>query len=155
MLALPAESDGVGFKETLHWDVKEGKFHEDRVMDVQKAICAMLNRTGGTILLGVQDSGNKPVGIARDMVKYKSPDAFQRKVAEAFGVKLKPDPSELVNVGFIEIDGVTLGRIDVRPDRTHHFALQDKVYVRRDGESRELTGPNLAAWAARRSRGEA
>jgi hypothetical protein len=154
MLAIPAENDEVEFKETLHWDGKQGRYHEDRLMDVQKAICAMLNRTGGTILLGVQDTGNKPVGIAKDLEKYKSPDAFQRKIAEPFGAKLKPDPSDLVNVRFVEIDGVTLARVDVRPDRTSHYALLEKVYVRRDGESRELTGPNLAAWAARRLKGE-
>lgn len=154
MLTLPAETDGVEFKETLHWDVNQGKYHDDRLMDVQKAICAMLNRNGGTILLGVQDAGNKPVGIAKDLEKYKSPDAFQRKVAEPFGVKLKPDPSELVTVRFVTIDGITLARVDVRPDRSHHYALQDEVYVRRDGESRRLTGANLAAWAARRSKGE-
>ena len=154
MLALPAENDEVEFKETLHWDVREGKYNDERLMDVQKAICAMLNRNGGTILLGVQDAGNKPVGIAKDIEKYKSPDAFQRKVAEPFGVKLKPDPSELVKVRFLEIDGVTLARVDVRADRVHHYFLQDKLYLRRDGESRELAGPNLAAWATRRSRGE-
>ena len=85
MLTLPAETDELEFKETLHWDVKQGKYHDDRLMDVQKAICAMLNRGGGTILLGVQDAGNKPVGIDKDLVKYKSADAFQRKVAERFG----------------------------------------------------------------------
>lgn len=154
MLALSAESNEVEFKETLHWCIRQAKFHDDRLGDVYKAICAMLNRKGGTILIGVQDVGNKPVGLTHDLGKYKTLDAFQRKISEAFGSKLKPDPSELVQVRFVEIDGVTLARVDVRGDHSHHYSLNDKVYLRRDGESKELNGSNLAAWAARRSKGE-
>ena len=155
LLRKPAEDATLEFKETLWWDVRQATFHNDRVLDVAKAICAMINREGGTILVGVRDEGNAPVGIARDLERLGTPDAFQRKVAEPFGVGLKPDPSDLVRVSFVDLDGVTLARIDVQADRTSMYALNGKVVVRRDGESRVLDGPDLALWWGRRTAGQA
>ena len=154
LLKREAEDATLEFKETLFFDVKLGSFHGDRVMDVAKAICAMLNRDGGTILIGIADVGNAVVGIYRDLDKLETPDRFQRKLAEPFGVKLRPDPSDLVRVRFIPIDGKLVARVDIKPDRTTMYTLNDKVYVRRDGESRELSGVDLALWWARRHIGQ-
>ena len=150
LLRRPAEDATLEFKETLFFDVRLGAVHGDRVLDVAKAICAMLNRDGGTILIGVADAGNSVVGIQRDLEKLETPDRFQRKLAEPFGVKLRPDPSDLVRVRFIPVDGKLVARVDVKPDRTTMYTLSDKVFVRRDGESREISGVDLALWWSRR-----
>lgn len=150
LLKRPAEDITLEFKETLFHDVKLNAVHGDRVIDVAKAICAMLNRDGGTILIGVADIGNEVVGIQRDLDKLETPDKFQRKMAEPFGVKLRPDPSDLVQVRFVPIDGKLVARVDVKSDRNTMYTLNDKVYVRRDGESREMAGVDLAHWWSRR-----
>jgi len=149
LLRRPAEDVKLEFKETLWYDIRQGTVHGDRVIDVSKAICAMLNRDGGTILIGVNDD-NQIVGIERDLEKLETPDKFQRKLQETFGVKLRPDPSDLVRVRFIPIDGKTIARVDVKADRSTMFTLSDKVYVRRDGESREMSAPDAAHWWTRR-----
>lgn len=154
LLRLPAENAKVEFKETLWWDVKQGQYHGDRVLDVAKAICAMVNRDGGTILIGVADQGNRPVGIARDLERLETADKFQRKIAEPFGQKLRPDPSDLVRVKFVDLDGALICRVDVKPDRTTMYHLNNKVYQRRDGESKEIFGTDLAYWWTRRQKGE-
>ncbi|MFI5386697.1 MAG: RNA-binding domain-containing protein [Fimbriimonadales bacterium] len=125
--------------------------------------------TGGTVLIGVQDKGNIPVGIERDLDRLKTPDALQRKVQETFGVKLKPDPSDLVRISFPDVEGVgdttgtvpqthgrdahatlMLAKIEVTGDPRHAYELNGDVYLRRDGESRKLTGNHLTAWWTRR-----
>ena len=154
LLRRPAEDATLEFKETLWWDVKQGQYHGDRVLDIAKAVCAMINRDGGTILIGVADEGNRPIGIKRDLERLETPDKFQRKIAEPFGQKLRPDPSDLVRVKFIDLDGALICRVDVRPDRTTMYHLNDKVYIRRDGESRDVSGTDLAYWWSRRQKGE-
>ncbi len=148
------ESSTLEFKETLWHDVRLNTVHGDRVLDVAKAICAMLNRDGGSVLIGVTDDA-EIVGIERDLEKLETLDKFQRKLQEAFGVKLRPDPTDLVRVRFIPVDGKTICRVDVKPDASMMFTLNDKVYVRRDGASVEMSPMDTALWWARRQKGEA
>lgn len=154
MLLRPRlETSTLEFKETLWHDVRLNTVHGDRVLDVAKAICAMLNRDGGTVLIGVTDDA-EIVGIERDLERLETLDKFQRKLQEAFGVKLRPDPTDLVRVRFIPIDGKTICRVDVKPDASMMFTLNDKVYVRRDGASVEMSPMDTALWWARRQKGE-
>ncbi len=153
LLKRPAEDATLEFKESLWYDVRQDSFQGDHINDVSKAICAMLNRDGGTILIGVADNG-QVVGIERDLSKLETPDRFQRKLQEHFGVRLRPDPTDLVRVRFIPIEGKLVARVDIKPDAASVYSLNDKVYVRRDGESREFAGTDLALWWARRQRQE-
>ena len=148
MLSEP-ESVLVEFKETLWWDVRRDKTEDERLFDVYRAICAMINRDGGTILIGVHDDGTV-VGLERDLSKLKTHDRFQRKVQEAFGTKIKPDPTDLIRITFPTVRGICIARIEVQPDTLHPHFLLDDVYVRRDGESRKLVGADLTSWWTRR-----
>jgi len=62
------------------------------VLDVAKAICAMLNRDGGTILIGVCGRWQSADGIARDLDRLETPDKFQRKLRNRSVSELRPDP---------------------------------------------------------------
>ena len=154
LLRRPAEDTTLEFKETLWYDVRLGTVHGDRLLDLAKAICAMLNREGGTILIGIDDD-NRVVGIERDLEKLQTPDKFQRKLHETFGVKLRPDPSDLVRIRFVAIDGKRIARVDVKSDSATMFTLNDKVYIRRDGASVELGPVDAAHWWSRRQKDEA
>lgn len=157
LLRPKLETAKLEFKETLYYDIRLGTIHGDRVIDVAKAICAMLNREGGTILIGVNDDA-EIVGIERDLAsfgkegKLGTPDQFQRKLAEPFGVKLRPDPTDLIRVRFIPIDGKLVCRVDVTSDKATMFTLNEKVYVRRDGSSVEMSPADTAHWWQRRHR---
>ncbi len=153
LLQKKAEDTTLEFKETLMWDIKQGQYNNERVLDVSKAICAMINRDGGTILIGVADDGNRPIGIGKDLENLKTVDRFQRKLAEPFGQKLSPDPTDLVRVHFEEYRGTLICQVNVKSDRTSMYTLNNKVYVRRDGESREISGRDLALWWSRRQKG--
>lgn len=153
MLRPGIETATLEFKETLWHDVRLGTVHGDHVIDVMKAVSAMLNRDGGTVLIGVDDDA-QIIGIERDLEKLETLDKFQRKFQESFGIKLRPDPSDLVRIRFVEIDGKTIARIDIKPDHSTMFTLNEKVYIRRDGESRELSSVDTALWWQRRQKGE-
>jgi Putative DNA-binding domain len=52
------ESGKLEFKSTLRWDMKAGKTNPAVERASLKTICAFLNATGGTLLIGVRDDGS-------------------------------------------------------------------------------------------------
>src|SRR3546814_7458801 len=60
------ESEELEFKQTLRWDVKEGRVNKDLEAVVVKTVAAFGNSIdGGTLLIGVADSGDA-VGLEQD-----------------------------------------------------------------------------------------
>jgi hypothetical protein len=56
MLDQP-ESEELEFKSSLRWDLKEGKVNKVLEDGVVKAVAALANLRGGTVLIGVTDGG--------------------------------------------------------------------------------------------------
>lgn len=63
------ESSTLEFKSTLRWDVQKSTLNKDLELMVLKTICAFANSNGGTLLIGVQDSGNV-FGIESDYLTF-------------------------------------------------------------------------------------
>jgi hypothetical protein len=90
-------------------------------------------------------------------------------ITNALGDLLRPHPAELVSSPeFIEIDGETILRIEVKPDRASPIPYtspstkpEDKgknlarTHVRIHGTAKALEGQDLINWWDRRKRGEA
>lgn len=78
LIAL-GESATLEFKSTLQWDVIQGKLNKELRFSVLKTIAAFLNSAGGTLIIGVDDSGGI-VGLGRDLqlVKNNSLDGFEQ-----------------------------------------------------------------------------
>jgi hypothetical protein len=51
------ESDGLEFKSSLRWDYKQGSFNKKLEDVIIKSVAAFANADGGTLLIGVDDSG--------------------------------------------------------------------------------------------------
>jgi len=56
-LIAEGESDGLEFKSTLRWDVKEGTINKKPEEVIMKTVAAFANSDGGTLLIGVGDDG--------------------------------------------------------------------------------------------------
>jgi len=56
-LIAEGESDGLEFKSTLRWDVKEGTINKKLEEVIMKTVAAFANSDGGTLLIGVGDDG--------------------------------------------------------------------------------------------------
>src|SRR3546814_11123953 len=58
-MIFEGESEELEFKQTLRWDVKEGRVNKDLEAVVVKTVAAFGNSIdGGTLLIGVEDSGD-------------------------------------------------------------------------------------------------
>src|SRR5262249_15667689 len=57
-LIAEGESEELEFKSTLRWDLKEGGVSKKLEDVIMKTVAAFANSQGGTLLIGVDDSGN-------------------------------------------------------------------------------------------------
>ena len=111
-----------------------------------KTICAFLNSKGGTLLLGVHDSGGI-IGVEPDyslLGNKQNRDGFELKLTDLLKTRLRPIPTGL-NVRLVEIAGKTVCRIDVPADPRGHY-LDNRLYVRLGNSTEELTGRDLEDW---------
>ena len=73
-LLAAGESERVEFKSTARVNLRTGAKDERMEHVVAKTVCAFLNAEGGTLLIGVDDTGT-PLGLEPDFATLKSPDA--------------------------------------------------------------------------------
>jgi len=66
MLIAGGESGSLEFKQTMRWDTKLQKRSTEVQRASMKTVCAFLNSGGGTLLIGVADTG-KPTGLEDDL----------------------------------------------------------------------------------------
>jgi hypothetical protein len=149
------ETPRLEFKSSFAWDVRRNEPGDFLRKECWAAICAFLNADGGDLLIGVDDDA-RVLGLRPDVTKAGSLDALVRSIESPFGAKLKPNPLGLVSIDSVELDDETVIRVNVRPDRSQIYKLDDAIYVRRNAASKPpLTAEEAALWWSRRQRGEA
>lgn len=112
-----SENGKLEFKSTLEWDVRNGRKSPELLFGNLKTICAFLNSEGGTLLIGVDDSGN-PIGIEADFALIKDSakeDTFEGRLREFFKNHIEPIPLQLVSVSFPVMSGHLVCKIVVEP----------------------------------------
>ena len=116
-LMAGGENKRLEFKSSLRWDVDEQRVNKALEGVVVKSLAGFLNAEGGTLLIGVDDSG-RTIGLAGDYgsLKGQSRDAFelhlQQVVARDLGEALS---ASYLTVNFHEIDGEDICQITVDP----------------------------------------
>jgi type I restriction enzyme R subunit len=104
----------VEFKSTARWDLREGKPNKAVEDAVVKTVAGFLNTDGGTLLIGVDDSG-AVLGLAHDYdrVQPKNGDGFVNwlttHLINAFG----HPPVTRVRARIVVHDGKQICRVDV------------------------------------------
>ncbi len=88
------EGTGLEFKSTLQWDVVAGRQNKGLRDAVLKTIVAFMNTEGGTLLIGVEDSG-QIFGLERDLsLVGGSQDKFLQQlnslVVDRLGIQYSP-----------------------------------------------------------------
>jgi ABC-type amino acid transport substrate-binding protein len=76
-LLKAGENDRVEFKSSLRWDYNQNQMNKALENVILKTIAAFLNTNGGTLIIGVDDSGSV-LGLEKDYetVSKKSSDGF-------------------------------------------------------------------------------
>jgi serine/threonine protein kinase len=115
LLIADGESASLEFKQTMRWDTQLHKRSTEVLRACMKTVCAFLNSMGGTLLIGVADTG-KPTGLEDDLQDFsdkKTVDGFELRFREALSGSVSPDPNQLVTLSFPHVDGIQICRVDV------------------------------------------
>lgn len=107
------ETATLEFKSTFQWDVVQGKQATYLKHEVYKTIAAFLNSDGGTLVIGVEDSG-KVCGIERDIkLAQNSRDGFQKLLAAGVRETIGAEFSPYIKIRFEPVNGEEVCLVDV------------------------------------------
>jgi len=150
-LIKQGESHTLEFKETLEYDTKQSRKSSDVLFSSLKTIAGFLNATGGTLLIGVHDSGEIK-GIEQDLsiMKHGNNDRFQQKIRNCLKDRFEPQPIGKVNVSFEKFTEGTICRVDVQASK-EPIHLDNKVFVREGNTTQPLEGRLLTDWIKQRN----
>ena len=108
-LIKQGENDYVEFKSTLRLNLRTGNKDKAMEMAVLKTMAAFLNTKGGTLLIGVEDSGNI-LGIEVD--KFPNHDKYLLHLTNLIKRSISTLHAEYIHFEFIEISGKYILRVD-------------------------------------------
>lgn len=142
------ESARVEFKETLRWDGKQGIVAKELQRGTTKTVAAFMNRYGGRLIIGVTDKG-QVVGLARDYDGLRKKgdagpdrDRFLQALANAYNEHLGAGATPLIRSELVNIDGVDVCVIDVRPSPRPVYHREanghEDFFVRLESTTRSL-----------------
>ena len=150
LLMAGGESASLEFKQTMRWDTRLQRRSTEVLKASVKAVCAFLNSGGGTLLIGVSDTG-VPKGLdddLRDFADKRTVDGFELRFRDALSKNVSPDPNELVTLSFPYIEGIQICRVDIgksgRPAFLGDKSGQAELYVRKGNSSPPLTNVKQA-----------
>lgn len=150
------ESATVEFKSSLRWDFRKQQPSKALELEVARAVAAMANSEGGTVLLGVDDQG-LVVGVEHDFqtIGKKDLDGWQLKLRQVLNDRL---PTQLVlelTIGFEQVDGHTAALI-YTPRSEEAIWLHDEgrifLVVRAGNTSQVLDAREAVEYLGRRRR---
>jgi hypothetical protein len=115
-LIANGENATVEFKQTMRWDIETSKTSAEVLKMAVKAVCSFLNGDGGTLLIGVSDTGEL-TGLADDIAALTKPslDGFELAFGQGLANGLDPDAGHLVTLSFPTVRGVQICRAEVKP----------------------------------------
>jgi DNA-binding response OmpR family regulator len=130
------ESAELEFKASARWDIHSNRLNKELEKVIIKTVAAFLNSaTGGTLLIGVNDSG-VVVGLDHDyqsLGKRKDRDGYENFLTSLLLDSYGKESSPFIRISFHQVDGNEVCRIDMKPspkpvfvcdERGEHFFLR-------------------------------
>ena len=132
-LIRTGESMVLEFKSTLQWDVVRNRLNKSLRHSVLKTIAAFMNSEGGTLIIGVEDSGDL-YGLNSDLkVVGGSTDRFEQLIVSLAVDSIGPLSAQHIRIRFELLRGVKICVIAVTASRDGVFLKSEKgkqFYVR-------------------------
>jgi hypothetical protein len=133
------EGDRLEFKSTLRWNLREERPGKEIELSWLKTVVAFLNTDGGTLLVGVADSG-KIVGCSPD--GFRNDDKYLLHVNNLIQQRIGVEFSRYLRYDLRPIEGESVLVFDVQPSDEPSFLKtneDDIFYVRMGPASRKLS----------------
>ena len=155
-LMAAGEHETLEFKSSLRWDRRTRQVSKDLENAVVKTLAGFLNGKGGTLLVGVNDSG-VAVGITADYrtLGKKGRDRFGLHLGNLVERDLGGAASSYLTVTFREIDGQDICQIIVEPSGHPIYVKDPKgkdvvLYLRTGNATRSLPVNETVTYVQRR-----
>jgi hypothetical protein len=106
-LVSEGEGPALEFKETARLNVRTGAPDKALEAVIAKTVAGFLNSHGGTLVIGISDSG-RPVGLDADLatLSKRSLDGYQLFLRNLLNSTIGPDLCARVGIEFPHVDGV-------------------------------------------------
>jgi hypothetical protein len=138
------ESATVEFKSSARWDLKQNTQNKAMEQVIVKTVAAFLNTDGGTLLIGIDDSGTvlglendyKTLGKRQDRAGYEN--WLMTLLLDQFGKESSP----LVRITFHDMAGQDVSRVAVKPSPKAAYVTEgvaENLYIRTGNATRQLT----------------
>ena len=144
-LMVGGETATLEFKQTMRWDTRLQQRNPKLLRACVKTVCTFLNSVGGTLLIGVADSG-EPIGLEDDLRHFtdnKTIDGFELRFRDAMSLQLDPESNQLVTLSFPSVNSVQICRVDVAQSPHPAFLVTKdgpaEFYVRKGNASHPVT----------------
>jgi hypothetical protein len=155
-LIAEGESDGLEFKSSLRWDIKQGEINKKLEEVIVKTVAAFANSQGGALLIGVDDDG-QVIGIEHDYVSLGNADRdkfelhLRNLLNQQFGtvfashrVSIKFHNMDEKDVCLVEIQAAKEPLIVATKDKNGQTI--EKLYVRNGNSSQEIPLSQMSAY---------
>ncbi len=144
------EHEGLEFKTSLRWDMKEGKVNRALEKSVMKSIAAFLNSDGGHLVIGVADNG-AVIGLENDYGTLRRPDAdgFENHFTNVFKDVIGPEFRRFVKLTFGTVHTKEVCVIGVLPavkPAYLKFDNEESFYIRTGNSTTPLHVREAAAY---------
>jgi predicted HTH transcriptional regulator len=129
----------VEFKSTVRTNLKTGKPGKEIEFAWLKAVVAFLNSSGGTLLIGVDDSG-RIVGIEPD--GFENADKCQLHLKNLINQHIGAEYSSFIQITLVDVDGMTVVLVECSPAREPVFlkiGKNEEFYIRSGPSSIKLS----------------
>ena len=131
-----------------------------QIEEIMKIVCAFLNARGGTLYVGVNDTGNA-VGLHNDFCYFNNghpdydlihvKDVFDRRVRDNIHASLGVIANDLVSSSFEQVDEHWIYRLDVNPS-SEIIKLDNVAYVRQGTSKHVIPTEKIAQFKKLRQR---
>lgn len=152
------ETSKIEYKSTARINLHTNKSDQNIINAILKTIVGFLNSAGGTLLIGVDDTG-KPLGLEPDMktLRNANNDNYQLWLSDIIAATIGTKTLNNITITFPQISTIaedtttidtTICQVDVRPSRIPYFLTIKDVeylYVRYGNSTRSVPASQITS----------
>lgn len=146
------ESSKLEFKSTLRQNLYTNQHDPKMEQSCLKTIVAFLNSDGGTLVIGLDDSG-KALGVSAD--GFDNEDKFTLHLMNLIRDRIGGQYSLYIDAGFYDFENERIFVVSCHPSHDPAYFRDgtiEKFYVRTGNSTSELTGSQVESYIVKRFR---